>query len=476
MRSLSLGRFLTRLGPCSYSRNTTLQSMGTFVSPLRWQDDLSEEDLRDFLSTPSSSPTEQKKRAVELSEAQRIRGHTKAYLVHAIVDEDMTLEDVLCRDISLPRDVAQSLIRFGAVHWSRIPPEVPSYLAHAETALGIRQRAMEHLLSSGELDTMSQKQRARISKAERIVDGNMLIPALSYVRIHMVPKRFPVFYSVDWTKNVVADGDEYIVMNKPSGLPVPPTVDNIQENLLMGALKAVQGNGKETLFITTRIDQPTEGLVVLGKTPEFISRFNGLILNRSVRKRYRAAVVAPLEKVSSIAGMDCILGDVRHRVQVNFRAPGLPFLTLVTDDNDINSVEAHMSIESARELGAEASQILQETYGISQHERLYELDIDLITGRTHQIRCQLSALGLPIIGDTLYGPLADKRLRKELLENTFPMNLHANGDERILYEPPGPIALQAYKLDFESNHDVFYDRIGESVTFQIDAAWWHHAP
>jgi len=445
--------------------------MGTFVSPSRWQDELSEEDLRICLSIPSPDVVKQKRGVVE-TEAQRIRGHTRAYLVHAIVDVDMTLEDVLCHHISLSRDVADSLIRFGAVHWSRIPPEAPSYLAHAETALGIRQHAMERLLSSGELDTMSQKQRARLSKTERILEGNMLVPALSYVRIHMVPKRFPVFYSVDWTRNVIADAEEYIVMNKPSGLPVPPTVDNILENLLTGASKAMQGNGKETLLITTRIDQPTEGIVVLGKSPEFVRRFNSLILNRSVSKRYRAAVIVPLERVSS--GLDDILGDVRHKVRVNFRAPGLPFLTLVTDDNDSSGVESHMIIESARELDGEAAQMLQDMYGISQQDRVYELEIDLVTGRTHQIRCQLSALGLPIIGDTLYGPLADKNLRRMLLENTHSMN--AGGDERILCEPPGPIALQAYRLQFDANHDVFYDRMGEPVTFQIDAAWWHHVP
>lgn len=449
--------------------------MATFVNPSRWQDELSEQELRDCLSIPSCEFVDEKPWWAVL----RVRGHTKAFLVHAITDEDMTLEHLLLHHIELPRDIFERLMYFGAVHWSRIPPEAPSYLAHADVACDIRHRAMESLVSSGYLETIPQKQRARLSKTERVLNASVMIPAYSYVRIHMVPKRFPVFYRVDWSKQVIAHAEEYIVMNKPSGLPVPPTVDNMRENILMGASKALEARAEDTFLITSRIDQATEGIVVLGKTPDFVRQFNGLIVNRSVRKKYKAAVVVPsdptMQNLSSLGGdLDHLLGDVKHNVRVKYRTPGLPFLTLVTDVEDSNSVECHMIIESARELHDEVSQTIKQTFGIYKDDRVYELQIDLITGRTHQIRCQLSALGYPIIGDTLYGPLADEGLRQALLENPHLVVPHVDGKERLLQEPPGPIALQAFCLQFGPDHNVFQDRIGDPVTFEIETAWWHH--
>lgn len=456
---------------CSPARKA-VRAMATFVTPSRWQDEISEQELRECLSIPDGLG-EEERREIAVP-AIRVRGHTRALLMHAIVDESMTLENLLHRRLFMPKDIVDSLIRFGAVHWSRVPPEIPldAGVPHADAARKIRQVALETLASSGDMQSMSQKERARLSKSERVLDGSKMIPAFSYIRVHMVPKRFPVFYGVDWARRVIAQGNGYIVMNKPSGLPVPPTVDNIRENVLMGASVALKRHGDDPLYITSRIDQPTEGIVVIGKNPEFVRRFNDLIIERSVQKKYKAAVVVPATTRSHVFD-DEILGNVRHSARVNFRLPGLPFLTLVTGPNDATAVECHMIINSVVELDETVSQRLKKRYDIFEGDSVFEIDIDLITGRTHQIRCQLSAMGLPIIGDTLYGPLSDEKLRIALLEDRQDVNSQEDRNERILCEPYGPIALQAYQLHFDSNHDVFDDHLGQPVTFEIEAPWWH---
>lgn len=473
-------------------------TMALFVTPPCWKEafPFSEEDLRDWLSIPPpmSKQSCSGNRHGGVDGTGMRHKQTRAWLVHAIVDEEITIKNALRRHLCLPEDICSRLICFGAVHWSRIPPEVPdnALLPHAAAALHVREKAIEMLHSSGDLATMSQMERARLSKTERVLNECKVVPMYSYIRVHMWPKRFPVFYHVDWKQRVVAQGEEYIVMNKPSGLPVPPTVDNILENVIMGASVALgsQGNvnnmkgdsaSMHGLLITSRIDQPTEGLVVIGRNPDFVRRFNESVTKRLMKKRYKAAVAVSPERILSIdtpSIPDGVLGDIKHRVRVKFRAPGLPFFTLV-DDTEVsgntteNTLDCHMIVNSAVYLNEDVTHCVRKQYGIANEDRVLELDIELVTGRTHQIRCQLSAMGLPIIGDTLYAQLSDKKLRNALLQGN--VALPCDGKERLLCEPSGPIALQAYHLHFTSDHDIFDEHKGESVTFEIKTPWWHQS-
>jgi hypothetical protein len=58
------------------------------------------------------------------------------------------------------------------------------------------------------------------------------VVAGGYLRVHVHPKRFPACYQVDWPRRVVHVGDEYLVVNKPAGVQVAPTVDNLLESVL----------------------------------------------------------------------------------------------------------------------------------------------------------------------------------------------------------------------------------------------------
>ena len=373
----------------------------------------------------------------------------------------------------VPPDVGRRLVTFGAVHCARIPPEIPAaFLSTPEDGErheSVRQRARQLVMDGGELDGLSQSAQSRIlsSKTDRILDETFVARPLSYIRVHLWPKRFPLFHSVSWQSRVVAVGAEYVVVNKPSGVPVPPTVDNVLECVQTGAAQAL-GVDVETLHVTSRIDQPTEGLVVVGRSKAFVGRFNAAVrgdgTGGTTKKFYRAAAWVDDDVVRSPPWSEHM--DVRHRVLVKHKAPMTPFVTLVCDSGPREKlVDCHMVIVSARAL-ADGEHALAPVDG----KTLVEFEIELVTGRTHQIRCQLSAMGFPLVGDALYEPLADGSMRERLLADPDGFrNVRPDGT-RVLQEAEDVIGLQAFRLEF-SGSDAFGDP-AERVVFEAGEPWW----
>lgn len=73
----------------------------------------------------------------------------------------------------------------------------------------------------------------------------------------------------------MADAPEYVVVSKPAGVPAAPTIDNLLESAPACAAAAL--GLPAPLLVTHRLDQCTEGLLVLGKTRAFVRAFNELV-------------------------------------------------------------------------------------------------------------------------------------------------------------------------------------------------------
>jgi 23S rRNA pseudouridine1911/1915/1917 synthase len=184
-------------------------------------------------------------------------------------------------------------------------------------------------------------------------------------RVHTKPRRHDTNY--DWNQRIVYEDSSFLVLNKPSGIPSHASVDNVIDN----SLYQLEQAGNRNLMITHRLDTLTEGLIVYGKTKYFVTAFNQLIQNRLIQKKYVAQV-----ETTSVLPKKLI-----HYMETSLRAP-----KKVTEYFQEKSALCELDIEK-QIIGPETSWI----------------KINLMTGRTHQIRAQTSAVGAPICGDTLYG-------------------------------------------------------------------------
>ena len=131
--------------------------------------------------------------------------------------------------------------------------------------------------------------------------------------------------------------------------------------------------GNVFLGLVHRIDRPTSGLVIYAKTSKALSRLTQMVKNREIKKTYWAVVPKEIVPQSQ---------RLVHYLKKNEKNNKAIIFTKPTD-------------------GAKESIL---TYQISKMLDNYQLlEVDLETGRHHQIRAQLSKIGIPIKGDLKYG-------------------------------------------------------------------------
>ena len=186
----------------------------------------------------------------------------------------------------------------------------------------------------------------------------------------------PAWKNARTPAQVVYDCPQILIVNKPAGVAVDgPEDDTLLNRALLYLNK--QGEYKENDLYTPalchRLDTGTSGLVIIAKTPEAEELFLSAIKNREVQKTYLC---------------------------VTFGRPMPPDATLggyLLKDADRGIVK----IVEDKQPGAKEVETRYETIAVSG--RLALLKVQLITGRTHQIRAHMASIGCPILGDSKYG-------------------------------------------------------------------------
>lgn len=234
---------------------------------------------------------------------------------------------------------------------------------------------MSHLYTSREHAEFLIHLGAIYVNFTRIID-DIQIQAGDILRCHTEPKRF--LTDVDWSQRILLETDDFILVDKPAGMPCQMSLDNRIENLHFQLSQYT----KLPLFITHRLDVGTQGLIVYGKTSSFQSRFNQSLEQHQVKKIYEAITTGPRLEATKLI----------HWMRPHARSPKILARSAV-EGWKICELDVVDSFSD----GPSHFQSLSPACSLNFYR------IQLLTGRTHQIRAQLSFEQNPVLGDVLYG-------------------------------------------------------------------------
>ncbi|ESQ55190.1 hypothetical protein EUTSA_v10025093mg [Eutrema salsugineum] len=378
---------------------------------------------------------------------------------HMVVLEDVLVADYICKKLDLPPLYVADLIQFGAIHYALVCPKPPP------TATPEQIKLFEEVTSPSVLSKRSSIKGKTVREAQktfRVTHTNQYVEAGTYLRVHVHPKRSPRCYEIDWKSRIIAVTDSYVVLDKPAGTTVGGTMDNIEETCATFASRAL--DLPEPLKTTHQVDNCTEGCVVFARTKEYCPVFHTKIKNKEVKKLYRALAAAPLPS-----------GVISHYMRPVNRAP-----RLVSEDPIKGWHLCQLEILECKKIpwpdaATEAKQDIDDC-GWTSKEFAYECTINLLTGKTHQIRAQLAACGAPLVGDSMYMPAAiaetanpeinpyGKAKKHYTMEENDKETAVAEWIDMHGKEPRVGIGLQACQISWE-------DDDGEHF-YEAGTPWW----
>ena len=263
------------------------------------------------------------------------------------------------------------------------------------------------------------------AEAERLVaDGLVLVDGRPRPKSHRLaggeelelalPERRPSALEPEAMELDVAWEDAHLlVVDKPAGLVVHPGAGHATGTLVHGllALEAEGGEDPERPGIVHRLDRDTSGLLVVARTDEAHRALQEAIRERRVTREYLALVRGRPRSRS---------GRVEAPIGRDRRDPTRMSLDTATPRDAVT----HFEVEEL----------------LPRHALLR---VRLETGRTHQIRVHLAAIGLPVSGDPVYGVAGDLGLERQFLHAARLAFDHPVTGERLEVESPLPEDLAA---------------------------------
>jgi 23S rRNA pseudouridine1911/1915/1917 synthase len=271
-----------------------------------------------------------------------------------------------------------------------------------------------------------------IEDAEVLVNGRFVKPSYKLhandeIEVELTPPPSTHFAPEDLPLEVVYEDEDLIVVNKPAGMVAHPAA-GVASGTLANALafhfqKLSRSGGDARPGIVHRLDKGTSGLLVVAKTESAHENLSDQFRAREVFKSYMALVHGQVERDSGRIDQP-IARDPSHRTRMAIVRGGRPAL----------------SIYRIRE----------------RFDRFTLLDVELKTGRTHQIRVHLAWLKHPVVGDSTYGSGRDKtvtepkvrseiaRLGRQFLHAERLGFRHPGTQQQMLFNAPLPPEVQRF--------------------------------
>jgi len=207
-----------------------------------------------------------------------------------------------------------------------------------------------------------------VKPSRKLSAGEVLFLSIPQVReVEIVPQNIPI--------DILYQDEDIVIVNKPCGMVVHPAAGNEDRtlvNALMYHVKDLSGIGGEMRpGIVHRLDKDTSGLILIAKNDRAHVAMSEQFKARSTEKHYRAVAFGSFSQEEGL--IDAPIA--RHPTERKKMA--------VVPDGKPSQTQWRV-----------IERLKSATY----------LDVNLLTGRTHQIRVHMQSIGHPLLGDVIYAP------------------------------------------------------------------------
>ena len=225
--------------------------------------------------------------------------------------------------------------------------------------------------------------RLQVDDKIEIYDISKFKPTEKLKKIKYIPKKKEIG---DYDDYVIEDNENFIVINKPTGIPVQSGTKSFKN--IIDILKNTKYFENSKPFIVHRLDKETSGVLIIAKNRKFAQLFTSLFRIRKIHKTYLALVYGNVNK-------------------------------------------SHKTMKDELEYFENNKKITQKAISnlkvIKANEGYSYLELNPITGRKHQLRRQLLNIGSPIVGDDKYFLNNRKRIKiKNLLLHAYKIKFMIN--------------------------------------------------
>ena len=243
---------------------------------------------------------------------------------------------------------------------------------------GLPKSLIYKLVRSGQVRV--NKKRSKVSY--RISDNDLVRIPPHLIQENVIADKI----LLNTSEYIHYENENFILIDKPYGISVHSGTS--QEVDFLSSLRKAQNN--YDLSLVHRLDKNTSGCLLISKNYQVASSLGKELMNKNIKKKYYALLMGVLDK-EVIEIESKIEKDVKHQKMILNEQDGREAYTKIT--------------------------LLQ------KYKSFSFVEIEIETGRTHQIRVHTSSIGHPVVGDSKYGILNSKIINKEL--NLKRLFLHA---------------------------------------------------
>lgn len=187
--------------------------------------------------------------------------------------------------------------------------------------------------------------------------------------------------------NIVFEDDDILIVDKPKGMLTHPDQNEFKNTLSSKVQVYLKHMSSRTFKPASiqRLDKNTSGLVIFGKNYQSLKAYNEMMRNREIKKYYQCVVEGVVKEPGTVKGW-LIKDENKNKVRLS------------NNQQNDQAKFCHTDYKPLRVIG---------NYTL--------LEVELHTGRSHQIRESMRYIGHPIVGDKKYGASKEKNVNSQLL-------------------------------------------------------------